>query len=204
MKKKIRHKNAAVYIFNKELKAILVHQRAGRRKKFPYTILTPGGKKEKVDKNISDTAIREIKEETGIELKKDELIEIGSTNTTKYFLVYFNPKFHQVSDCICTGEILKWTLTDVGIDSGDGKNRWLSWSDLVECKQGPKMHLTDPRENLGYLHPALLNKFQGGVWNLRRQGIFNTDVKCLTKKFYKVELELYVNYKTNIFTKKKN
>ena len=88
MKKKIRHKNAAVYFFNKELKSILVHQRAKEEKKFPYTILTPGGKKEKdKDKHISDTAIREIKEETGIDIQHEELIEIGSTNTTKYYLV---------------------------------------------------------------------------------------------------------------------
>ena len=85
-KKKIRYKNAAVYFYNKEHNAILVHQRAKAEKKFPYTILTPGGKKEKTDKNIKETAIREIREETGIEIKEDELVEIGSTNTTKYFL----------------------------------------------------------------------------------------------------------------------
>lgn len=183
MKKKISHKNAAVYIFNKELKAILVHQRAGRRKKFPYTILTPGGKKERGER-IKETAVREIKEETGVILQGSELIEIGSSNTTKYFLVYFNPDSH-----IITGppknskEVLVWTLSDIGVDSGDSKNRWMTWNDLLSCKQGPRMHPTDPRDNLGYLHPALMNKFQGGIWNIKRQGIFERYVKCLTKKF---------------------
>ena len=46
------------------------------------------------------------------------------------------------------------------------------------------MHPSDPNDNLGYLHPALLNKFQGGVWNLRRQGIFDRgkDVKMFNTK----------------------
>lgn len=183
MKKKIRHKNAAVYFFNKKLKSILVHQRAKEEKKFPYTILTPGGKKEKdKDKHISDTAIREIKEETGIDIQHEELIEIGSTNTTKYYLVYFNPEIHLIGDSGENDEILPWTFADIGVEAGDGKHRWLSWSDLSNCKQGPRMHPRDPNDNLGYLHPALLNKFQGGVWNLRRQGIFDRDVKCLLQK----------------------
>ena len=63
--------------------AKLEHTIKKAEKKFPYTILTPGGKKEKTDKNIQETAIREIREETGIEIKEDELIEIGSTNTFK-------------------------------------------------------------------------------------------------------------------------
>ena len=29
------------------------------------------------------------REETGIDIQHEELIEIGSTNTTKYYLVYF-------------------------------------------------------------------------------------------------------------------
>lgn len=183
-KKKLRYKNAAVYFFNKEYNSILVHQRAKVEKKFPYTILTPGGKKEKKDKNIQETAIREIKEETGIEIKEDELIEIGSTNTTKYFLVYFDSMVHRVDETINIDEILMWTLSDVGKDAGDGKHRWLSWKNLIDCKQNPKMHPLDPNDNLGYLHPALLNKFQGGVWNLRRQDIFNRgkNVICLARK----------------------
>ena len=96
MKKKIVHKNAAVYIFNKKLKAILVHQRGKPNKKFPYTILTPGGRKEKGEK-IQETAIREIREETGIILQEDELIEVGSSNTTKHYLVYYNSDTHKIT-----------------------------------------------------------------------------------------------------------
>ena len=211
-KKKIRYKNAAVYFYNKEHNAILVHQRAKAEKKFPYTILTPGGKKEKTDKNIKETAIREIREETGIEIKEDELVEIGSTNTTKYFLVYFDPTTHRVDETINIDEILMWTLSDVGTDAGDGKHRWLSWKNLIECKQNPRMHPTNPEDNLGYLHPALLNKFQGGVWNLRRQGIFENEVdvnmfntKDLKKEVdsLKDEIEDY-NAKIDIIAKEYN
>ena len=79
-----------MYFYNKEHNAILVHQRAKVEKNSRTQYFSPGGKKEKTDKNIQETAIREIREETGIEIKEDELIEIGSTNTTKYFLVYFD------------------------------------------------------------------------------------------------------------------
>jgi len=183
MKKKISHKNAAVYIFNKELNSILVHQRGKPNKKFPYTILTPGGRKEKGEK-IQETAIREIKEETGIVLQESELVEVGSSNTTKHYLVYYNPDNHTITGPTKNQEeVLVWTLSDIGIDAGDNKNRWMTWNDLIICKQNPKMHPKHPEDNLGYLHPALMNKFQGGVWNIKRKGYFRRDVKCLIKKF---------------------
>ena len=133
---------------------------------------------------IARVAIREIEEETGIILQESELIEIGSSNTTKHYLVYYIPNKHIVKGPIKNPEeVLIWTLSDIGIDAGDNKNRWMTWNDLINCNQGPRMHPTNPEENLGYLHPALMNKFQGGVWNIKRQGIFERYVKCLIKKF---------------------
>ena len=87
-KKKI-HKNAAVYFYNKEHNAILSASTRKSRKNFHTQYLHRVVKKKKQIKTYKETAIREIKEETGIDIKEDELIEIGSTNTTKYLFSIF-------------------------------------------------------------------------------------------------------------------
>ena len=69
MKKKISHKNAAVYIFNKELKAILVHQRAGRKKNF-HTQYLPLEVRKKGEKESKKLPLEKLKKKLGLYYKK--------------------------------------------------------------------------------------------------------------------------------------
>lgn len=51
-----------------------------KRKKFQYWQFLSGGK-ESEDRSLKDTAVREIKEETGLDIKIDELIELDTTTS---------------------------------------------------------------------------------------------------------------------------
>lgn len=74
-----RH-GAAVVLYQEEEVLIVRHKSASRHFAGVYTI--PGGESEPYDKDTKDTAVREVKEETGLEVDRGNLCKLGHYDFT--------------------------------------------------------------------------------------------------------------------------
>lgn len=65
------HKTGVIFAIVRD-KKILMQQRDGNCKRFPFMWCLPGGAKEESDKTYEDTLLREIKEEYGLDMKLEQ------------------------------------------------------------------------------------------------------------------------------------
>lgn len=99
-KKKV---SACVIIYDKETKSFLAEHATGMKWKGPNLWGLPKGEIDEGEKP-DETAVREVKEECGIDLNKDDLTYLGKFEYTKYkdLEMFFIDKKVDPKECVCT------------------------------------------------------------------------------------------------------
>jgi len=124
----IRHYVDAILV--SEENKILVLQRAGYMKQFPGKWGFVGGSVEKKDNFVKDAAIREIKEETGIELTKTEQANMK----------YFDKQEHEGDNGETVSDTEYWlvrleTTPEIKISKEHRRYEWVD-EESFKLKQG--------------------------------------------------------------------
>lgn len=127
----IRHYVDAILV--SEENKILVLQRAGYMKQFPGKWGFVGGTVEKKDNSVKEAAIREIKEETDIELTKNELDNME----------YFDKQEHEGENGETVADTEYWlvkldTTPEIKISKEHRRYEWVD-EESFKLKQGKYM-----------------------------------------------------------------
>ena len=112
---------------------ILILQRAGYMKRFPGKWGFVGGSVEKKDSSVKEAAIREIKEETGIELTKNEQANME----------YFDKQEHEGENGETVSDTEYWlvkldTTPEIKISKEHRRYEWVD-EESFKLKQGKYM-----------------------------------------------------------------
>ena len=127
----IRHYVDAILV--SEDNKILVLQRAGYMKQFPGKWGFVGGTVEKKDSSVKDAAIREIKEETGLELTQNEQANMK----------YFDKQGHEGDNGEIVSDTEYWLVRldstpEIKISREHRRYEWVD-EDSFKLKQGKYM-----------------------------------------------------------------
>lgn len=95
--------SACVIIYDKETKSFLAEHATGMKWRGPNLWGLPKGEIDEGEQP-DETAVREVKEECGIELNKEDLTYLGHFEYTKYkdLEMFFINKKVDPKDCVCT------------------------------------------------------------------------------------------------------
>lgn len=122
--------SGTIFIIKNNFDRFLLEQRSVNSRYDPWTWVFPGGKREDTDQDHFDIFVREAKEEFGLQIKKEDIKEIGQ-------IIRKNPEYDAEFLSICLVEINNPDRLVIEESAGGG---WFTLEEVRNIQLGYNQH----------------------------------------------------------------